>query len=54
VVIVLEQAFVYQYSCLAESKSLVIKSCSVEEVHFQVVKYVKVLFMCIQSPTQNA
>jgi hypothetical protein len=29
-----------QYSCLAESKSLVIKSCSVEKVHFKVVKFV--------------
>jgi hypothetical protein len=29
-----------EYSCLAESKSLVIKSSSVEEVHFQVVKVV--------------
>jgi hypothetical protein len=31
---------VNQYSCLVESKSLVIKSCSVEKVRFQVVKFV--------------
>jgi hypothetical protein len=39
-VIVLKQAFANKYSCLAESKSLVIKSYSVEKVHFQVVKFV--------------
>jgi hypothetical protein len=39
VVIVLKQAFANQYSCLAESKSLVVTSCSVEKVHFEVVKF---------------
>jgi hypothetical protein len=36
------QVFVNQHSCLVESKSLVVKSCSVEKVHFhfQVVKFV--------------
>jgi hypothetical protein len=41
VVIVLKQVFANQYSCLAESKSLVIiKSCSLEKVYFRVVKFV--------------
>jgi hypothetical protein len=40
VVIVLKQVFANQYSCLVESESLTIKSCSVEKVHFQVVKFV--------------
>jgi hypothetical protein len=39
VVSVSKQVFVNQYSCLAESKSWVIKS-SVEKVYFQVVKFV--------------
>jgi hypothetical protein len=39
VVIVLKLVFANQYSCLAESKSLVIKSCSLEKVHFQVVGF---------------
>jgi hypothetical protein len=43
VVIVLQQVFANQYSYLAESKSLVIKSCSVEKVHLQVVKFVSFL-----------
>jgi hypothetical protein len=40
VIIVLNKVFANQYSCLEESKSLVTKSCSVEKVHFQVVKFV--------------
>jgi hypothetical protein len=38
--IVLKQVLASQYSCLVESKSVVIKSCSVEKVNFQVVKFV--------------
>jgi hypothetical protein len=34
-----KQELANQYSRLAESKSLVIKSCSEEKVHFQVVKF---------------
>jgi hypothetical protein len=40
VVLVLKQVFANQYSCVAESKSLVIKNCLVEKFHFQVVKFV--------------
>jgi hypothetical protein len=39
-VIVLKQVFENQCSCLVESKSLVLISCSVEKFHFQAVKLV--------------
>jgi hypothetical protein len=39
VVIFIKQIFANQYLCLSENKSLVIGSCSVEQVHFQVVKF---------------
>jgi hypothetical protein len=52
VVILLKQVSANQYSCLAERKSLVIKSCSVEKVHFQVKVFVN-LFVCVQSSTHN-
>jgi hypothetical protein len=51
---VVKQVFANQYSCLAECKGLFIKSFSLEKVHFQVVKFVWILFMCFQSPTHNA
>jgi hypothetical protein len=40
VVIVLKEVFESRYSCLAEGKSLFIKSCLMEKVHFKVVKFV--------------
>jgi hypothetical protein len=40
VIIVIKQIFSNQHLCLAEIESLVIKSCSVEKVYFQVVKFV--------------
>jgi hypothetical protein len=40
VVIFLKQIFANQYLYLSENKSLVIGSCSVEQVQFQVVKFV--------------
>jgi hypothetical protein len=39
-VFILKQVFANQYTCLAESKSLIIRSSSVEKVHFKVLKFV--------------
>jgi hypothetical protein len=54
VVIALKQVFANQYSCSAESKSLVIKRCSAVKVNFEVVKFVWILFVYVQPPTHNA
>jgi hypothetical protein len=48
VISVLKQVFANQNSCLEESKSLIIESCSMENIHFQVVK-----FVCIYSCAFN-
>jgi hypothetical protein len=35
-----DTVFTNQYACYAESKGFIIKSCSLEKIHFQVVKFV--------------
>jgi hypothetical protein len=54
VVIFPKHVFANQYSSLSESKSLFVKRCSVEKVHFKVVKFVNIIFVCDLSPTHNA
>jgi hypothetical protein len=49
-VVVLKQVFANKYSCVAESKTLVINSCSVEKVHLQVVKFVLIYSCAFNHP----
>jgi hypothetical protein len=50
VVIALQQVFANQYSSSTEIKSLLFKSCYVEEVYFQAVKFVRIYSCAFNHP----